>query len=86
MTGARSTSSQGLTAWFVIAVASGGTALWALDGSVGALSAAAVMLLYFVVVGLRVQWSFGEDAADSLYFLGFLFTVALLAFWTWSAR
>ena len=77
---ARSTTSQGLTAWFVIAVASGGTALWAIDGGAGTLAAAAVMLIYFVAVGLRVRWSFGEDAADSLYFLGFLFTVALLAF------
>jgi hypothetical protein len=76
----KSVTSQGLTAWFVIAVAAGGTVLWALDGAAGATGAAAVMLLYFIVVGLRVDWRFGEDAADSLYFLGFLFTVSLLAF------
>lgn len=72
--------SQGLTVWFVSAVAAGGTVLWSSEGAGGAAGAALVMLLYFVLVGVRLRWRFGEDAADSLYFLGFLFTVSLLAF------
>ncbi len=71
---------RALTGWFVTAVAAGGTVLFAFDDGAGTIGAAFVMLAYFVAVGRRVRWRFGEDAADSLYFLGFLFTVSLLAF------
>lgn len=72
-------SSSGLTAGFIAATFTGAGALWWLGGGMGAAGAAVVMLGYFVFVGVRVRWRFGEDASDSLYFLGFLLTVSLLA-------
>lgn len=72
-------SSKGLTLSFLGAVLGGVTVLLRWPGATGAFAAATIILAYAVYSGFKVGWSFGEDAADSLYFLGFSLTVSLLA-------
>lgn len=75
----KNTKSIVLTVSFTVAAVSGGLALLRLSGNVGAWVAAGVIGVYgLVIVGLQ-GWEISEDSADSIYFLGFLFTVMLLA-------